>query len=105
MEKIERQELHCHACNRYVQFDLDMSLNGNHVLTCPNCKHEHCRVVNNGRITSNRWDQRNGLSTFYISTTTISSSTSSTYDTYISQTTSTTVTAGAYLYDAWINHS
>lgn len=58
MEEI--QELHCHACNRYVRFKMDMSLDGNHVLNCPNCGHEHCRVVKNGRITEDRWDSRNG---------------------------------------------
>ena len=41
---IERQELQCHACGKYVQFDIDLSLNGNHVLNCPNCGHEHCFV-------------------------------------------------------------
>ena len=58
--QIERQELYCHECERYVQFNIDMSLNGNHVLNCPNCGHEHCRVVSNGKITDDRWDQRNG---------------------------------------------
>lgn len=59
-ERIEKQEIYCHNCNRYVQFPMDLSLNGNHVLLCPNCKHEHCRVVKDGVITGERWDQRNG---------------------------------------------
>lgn len=57
---IERQEIHCHACNRWVQFEIDLELDGNHVLNCPNCDHEHCRVVKKGQITDIRWDQRNG---------------------------------------------
>lgn len=57
---IERQEIHCHACNQYVQFNMDLSMNGNHVLKCPNCGHEHCRVVKDGKITDDRWDTRNG---------------------------------------------
>ena len=57
---IEKQELHCHACLRYVQFEIDVEVNGNYTLDCPNCGHEHCRVVNNGVITDVRWDQRNG---------------------------------------------
>ena len=56
---IERQELFCHECRCYVQFSIDLSLNGNHVLNCPNCGHQHCRVVRNGRITDIRWDNRN----------------------------------------------
>lgn len=59
---IERQEIHCHACEKWVQFTIDLSMNGNHVLNCPNCGHEHCRVVKNGEITDIRWDQRNGPS-------------------------------------------
>jgi DNA-directed RNA polymerase subunit RPC12/RpoP len=55
----EKQELYCHNCGKYVQFDIDMELNGNHVLKCPNCGHEHCRVVKDGVITDDRWDSRN----------------------------------------------
>lgn len=55
----DKQELWCHECGKYVQFPIDLSMNGNHVLNCPNCDHEHCRVVENGRITSARWASRN----------------------------------------------
>ena len=55
-----RNELHCHACDKYVQFVIDQGLDGNHVLDCPNCGHEHCRVVKDGLITDDRWDSRNG---------------------------------------------
>lgn len=91
---LERQELYCHHCGNYVQFNLDMSLNGNHVLECPKCKHEHCRVVKNGKITDIRWDQRNGQ-TFRVSSGTTTYTTTSTY---------TTSTAnGYYLYNSWLN--
>jgi hypothetical protein len=56
----QRQELYCHACDKHVQFVIDMTLDGNHVLNCPNCGHEHCRVVKESIITDDRWDQRNG---------------------------------------------
>src|SRR4051812_35444201 len=56
----DKQELWCHECESYVQFPIDLTMNGNHVLNCPNCGHEHCRVVRDGRITSTRWDSRNG---------------------------------------------
>ena len=55
MERKERQELWCHACDRYVQFDLDLGINGYHVVVCPNCSHRHYRVVDQGRITGFRW--------------------------------------------------
>lgn len=59
-DTLVRQEIHCHACGKFVQCRLDMALNGNHVIECPECGHEHCRVVKDGRITDIRWDQRNG---------------------------------------------
>jgi len=52
---IQRQELWCHGCDNYVQFDIDLSLNGNHEFACPVCGHKHYRYVENGRITSTRW--------------------------------------------------
>ena len=73
-DTLERQELHCHACQKYVQFSLDTSINGNHVLDCPNCGHQHCRVVYDGKISDVRWDARNGvgnnLPVYYISSST-----------------------------------
>lgn len=58
---IEKQEIYCHACGKYVHFPLDLSLNGNHVLNCPNCGHVHCMVVRDGAITNYRRDIRNGF--------------------------------------------
>ena len=93
--KIERQEIHCHACDRYVQFNLDLGLDGNHVLKCPNCGHEHCRVVRNGRITRDRWDQRNGQT--WIMGTSLNSIT-------YTLNSSTTVTGTNYYANArWLN--
>ncbi len=57
---MERQELFCHVCRKYVQIILDTEIDGNHVIKCPNCGHEHCRVVKNGVVTEDRWDSRNG---------------------------------------------
>jgi hypothetical protein len=94
----EKQEIHCHECNKYVQFDIDLSLNGNHVLKCPVCGHEHCRVVKDGIITDDRWSSRNR--TIYVTQTTYSAS--STYATYSAGSTSTG-TASSYLYGSWMN--
>lgn len=52
-------EIHCHECNKYFKVDFDTDKNGNHVVRCPNCNHEHCRVINDGKVTSARWDRRN----------------------------------------------
>ena len=99
----ERQELHCHACNRYVQFDIDLELDGNHVLNCPNCGHEHCRVVRNGRITGDRWDSRNDLdqTAITISSASITSSATSNYMAYYDVTTADGNSASGFLYDSW----
>ena len=91
MTQPERQELWCHDCNRYVQFTVDLALEGNHVFSCPNCGHEHCRVVKDGKITDIRWDQRNG-DTYAISTYSITSSATSTYH-----------GGSTFLYQAWSN--
>jgi hypothetical protein len=75
---VERQEIHCHNCDNYVRFDIDTDLNGNHVLNCPKCGHEHCRVVKDGRITGDRWDSRNGM-TIPVSTSTLTWAITSTF--------------------------
>lgn len=91
---IERQELWCHECQKYVQFNLDMELDGNHVLECPNCGHEHCRVVRGGRVTGDRWDSRNGPA-MYVSTSYLSYSSTSTAD--------SSKSGSSYLADSWLS--
>ena len=89
----EKQELHCHNCNNYVQFEIDLALNGNHILECPNCGHKHYRVVRNGQITSERWNSGNPIYT--IASRSMTTSTTSTYN---------TSTSGSYwTYRAWSN--
>jgi len=104
----ERQELWCHECQRYVQFDIDISLNGNHVIKCPNCGHEHCRVVNNGRITEARWDRRNPNAGSYnpmqtYMTTGMTTSSASTYATYTANGLTSAATSNQFTYMAWMN--
>lgn len=97
---IERQELFCHACQQYVQFDLDLESDGKHVITCPNCKHEHYRYVVNGKVTDERWASSGP--TYYASTYTTNSTTTSTFTTYSGLAGSTT-TASNYYYNSWYN--
>ena len=98
----ERQEIFCHNCEKWVQFDIDTSLDGNHVLECPNCGHEHCRVVKNGVITGDRWDSRNGP-TFKVLSSTVTTTTVSSYSSYIANTTDSTNKFASYaLWDSWI---
>lgn len=57
--RIEPQELYCHNCDGYVQFTLDLSVDGKYKLKCPNCGHTHYRFVRDGRITEERWGSSN----------------------------------------------
>ena len=99
---IEKQELHCHNCNKYVQFEIDMELNGNHVLTCPSCGHEHCRVVKDGKITGDRWDSRNQES-YIVNSNTITTTSNSTYSNYIITSNNLMGTGTNFLYYSWMN--
>ena len=84
-----------------MQFDIDTEIDGNHVLNCPNCGHQHCRVVRNGVITGLRWRSRNGPN---ITLTVIAYSSTSTYTTYADVTTGIGVGA-VFLYNAWTSIS
>lgn len=66
---IERTDLHCYACNQYFGVELDMSLNGNHEISCAHCGHIHYRVVRDGRVTGERYRSSAGA-TYYANTTT-----------------------------------
>lgn len=103
----QRQELWCHACNNYVQYNIDVEQNGNHVIICPNCQHEHCRVIRNGIITEARWSRRNGgypnfnqQNAYY--TTGVGYSSLSVYTTYIVNSPSST-DAAAFSFASWNN--
>ena len=48
----QRTDIHCHQCHKTFVAELDMDINGNHVIECPNCQHEHSDA---------RWDARNGV--------------------------------------------
>ena len=99
----ERQELYCHNCNNYVQFNLDISQNDNYVLDCPKCGHKHYRVVKDGKITDARWGQdpsqnqhAYGQTNWVnITTATITYSATSTYNLYAG--------SSPQLYDSWLN--
>lgn len=57
-EGLQRWDMDCHNCNKGFIAQLDHRINGNHVVLCPHCGHQHCRVIVDGVITSERWDTR-----------------------------------------------
>ena len=53
-----RTDMHCHQCSKAFLAQLDFDVEGNHIIECPHCGHEHCRVIKGGKITGDRWDSR-----------------------------------------------
>lgn len=94
---IQRQELACTNCNRYVQFNMDFALDGNHEITCPKCGHVHYRVVRDGKITEDRWQSSAGA-TYTVGG--ITASTSS-YLTIAASSTTGNISA-MYMSDLWL---
>lgn len=56
---VQRTDMHCHECSKNFIAELDYDINGDHVIECPHCGHEHCRRIKDGEITDARWDGRN----------------------------------------------
>ena len=99
------QEFYCGECSGYFVVRLNIALNHEAEIVCPNCGHEHCRVVRNGIITEARWDRRNGgyanfNAQYY--TTGVAYSSSSVYTTYVVNSGSNASTA-AFSYASWNN--
>ena len=53
-----RTDMNCTECSKNFIAELDHSIDGNHIVECPYCCHEHCRVIKDGRITGDRWETR-----------------------------------------------
>jgi len=41
----QRTVFQCTECNKGIVALLDYDIDGNHVIECPHCGHEHCRVI------------------------------------------------------------
>lgn len=53
-----RTDLHCTECGKNFVAQLDHSVDGNHIIECPYCAHEHCRVIEDGVVKDVRWSSR-----------------------------------------------
>lgn len=58
MENPVRTDLNCTECHKNFVAQLDFAVDGNHIVECPYCGHEHCRVIKNGVVTGERWETR-----------------------------------------------
>lgn len=56
-----RTDMYCHACSSSFVAIINFDLDGNHQIECPKCGHIHYRLVQHGRVTSERYhsDSRN----------------------------------------------
>jgi len=45
-----RTDVHCHACSKMFIAKIDFQIDGNHIIVCPHCGHEHFRVIQKGVI-------------------------------------------------------
>ena len=57
-----RTELDCHNCGRDFIALIDYDVDGEHVIECPWCGHEHCRKIEGGKVTEARWGSRDSKS-------------------------------------------
>ena len=55
---VVRTDCTCTECSKLFIAALDYDIDGNHIVECPWCGHEHCRVIKGGRITQERWSSR-----------------------------------------------
>ena len=51
-----KKEFSCTSCQKYFDIKLNMSLDGNYRIHCPNCGHVHYRMVKKGKITDDRFN-------------------------------------------------
>lgn len=90
---IERTRLNCHGCGRSFTAELDMEINGQVEIDCPNCGHPHYRIVQGGRVTGERYNPN--IATTYVATSYTTNNSETSYGDY--QGTS------SYLYSSWGN--
>ena len=50
-----KHEFYCDECSKYFDIKLNMNLDGNYRIYCPNCGHVHYRAVSKGRVTDKRF--------------------------------------------------
>lgn len=86
--------LYCHSCDGNFTVKLDYGLNGNHEIKCPKCGHIHYRVIEDGKVTGDRY--RSSMQVFTYTCTVVSSNwTSAVVDTSAS-------TGDYFLNSAWL---
>jgi DNA-directed RNA polymerase subunit RPC12/RpoP len=88
---IQRTDLYCHDCDKNFIAELNFDITGNHEIICPRCGHVHCRVIEEGMVTGDRWDSK--YDNVKVSTKTM----------WVGEGAQTSV-ASHFLRDKWLNH-
>ena len=57
---VVRTEEKCTECKKTIVAKIDFDVNGNHKIICPHCGHVHCRVIQDGVMTGDRWSSGAG---------------------------------------------
>ncbi len=96
---MERQELYCHNCDNYVRFNVPEQ-DGRLIVNCPNCQHEHFRVVRDGIITEERWGSNNQP---VIYATSVTSASTSFVQSFVTSSSSSSSTANVFIAQSWLN--
>jgi RNase P subunit RPR2 len=52
----EVQSLYCTNCGKMLEFKIKPEKTGKLIIVCDHCGHKHFRYVENGVVTSERWD-------------------------------------------------
>jgi hypothetical protein len=99
-DNLMRSNVHCTNCYRDFSAELDLDLEGNHVIVCPLCQHEHYRVVRRGVVTEERWRSSSGP-VYYAATSTATISVS--YSSWDTTSTGGTSISSTFTRDVWLN--
>jgi DNA-directed RNA polymerase subunit RPC12/RpoP len=51
-----RTDISCTNCSKPFIAQIDFAVDGNHVINCPHCNHEHFREIKVGTVTDVRWN-------------------------------------------------
>ena len=93
---LQRTDLYCHNCDKNFIAELNFDINGDHIIECAYCGHEHCRTIKDGEITSSRWAGRNDSDATRVNGSSVWKS---------SVIKAQTSTVSTFIRDAWLNRS
>lgn len=60
---IVRTDMVCTDCSRVFIAKINFDVNGNHIIKCPYCGHDHHRTITNGIVTETRHGSQSGPNT------------------------------------------